>query len=391
MNPNQQMVKARSGMVMDAVFWAHIGLGLNMQEDKTCETAWTDGISLGYNPEFIKDLSLAQTKGLNAHEVAHVALGHHLRRGNRDHKLWNQACDYVVNLILIDAGFELPAGALIDRRFKDKSAEQVYDILQQSQQQQNQNQKKNGQDQGQGQKKKDQKGDPGKCGEIRDFKGKNGGKPSKAEIKKEKAKVKVAVTQARQASKKAGQMSGGLERMIEEILTIKVSWTEHLKRFVDDNARNDYSSSPFNKKYIPMGLFLPSIRSDELESLVVVFDTSGSIFNKLMSKFSARLSSVLEDFDTKVTVIYADSQVRGVEEFTSQDLPIKLNPKGGGGTNFIPAFEYVQENEIEPSCLIYLTDLQCWNFPDPPNYPVLWGYTGNDKREVPFGEVIYVD
>lgn len=406
MNPDKKMAKARFGMVMDAVFWANIALHLKLIQDASCETGWTDGISIGYNPEFINDLSLAQTKGFNAHEVAHVALGHHLRRIDRDPKLWNQACDYVVNLILIDAGFELPPGALIDKKFKDKSAEEVYSILQQSQQQ-SQDQKKNGKksqsqkgqgQKGQGQKKgsgkekgKDKGNDPGKCGEVRDFTGKDGGKPTEAEVKQEQAKVKVAVTQARQVAKKAGQMSGGLERMIEEILEVKIPWTDHIKRFVDDNARNDYSSSPFNRRYIPMELFLPSIKSDELKCIVIVFDTSGSIYNQLMSKFAARVSSILEDFDTTVIVIYADSQVKGVEEFTTQDLPIKLNPKGGGGTNFKPAFKYVEDNGIEPSCLIYLTDLKCWQYPDPPNYPVMWGCIEKGKREVPFGEVIHVD
>lgn len=40
-------------------------------------------------------------------------------------------------------------------------------------------------------------------------------------------------------------------------------------------------------------------------------------------------------------------------------LPIHLEPRGGGGTDFCPVFEWVEENQIDAVCLIYLTDLCC--------------------------------
>ena len=66
-----------------------------MVEDPTCDTAWTDGVSLGYNPSYVESLSLDETKGLCVHEVGHCAMGHPWREGGRDHFRWNQACDYV--------------------------------------------------------------------------------------------------------------------------------------------------------------------------------------------------------------------------------------------------------------------------------------------------------
>jgi len=47
-------------------------------------------------------------------------------------------------------------------------------------------------------------------------------------------------------------------------------------------------------------------------------------------------------------------------------------------------FEWVTENDVAPVCLIYLTDLCCDSFPEPPEYPVLW--MTDSRRTAPFGE-----
>ena len=44
----------------------------------------------------------------------------------------------------------------------------------------------------------------------------------------------------------------------------------------------------------------------------------------------------------------------------------------------------VEENGIEPKCLVYLTDLCCSSFPPAPDYPVLW--VTDSRKTAPFGE-----
>ena len=98
-------------------------------------TAATDGKKLYLNPDWFTKtqdrggMSDNQRIGLVAHEVAHCALGHPWRRKGRDPSLWNQACDYAINLLLLESGFELPEGGLVDHRFEKMSAEQIYRIL----------------------------------------------------------------------------------------------------------------------------------------------------------------------------------------------------------------------------------------------------------------------
>jgi predicted metal-dependent peptidase len=59
---------------------------------------------------------------------------------------------------------------------------------------------------------------------------------------------------------------------------------------------------------------------------------------------------------------------------------------GGGGTEFGPCFDWLDEHGILPQTLVFLTDLYGSFPPSPPAYPVLWASTGSQK--VPFGQVI---
>lgn len=67
---------------------------------------------------------------------------------------------------------------------------------------------------------------------------------------------------------------------------------------------------------------------------------------------------------------------------------LELHAKGGEGTDFKPGFEYIEKEQLMPSCAIYFTDGWCMSFPEPPEYPVLWILTTDTKFSPPFGEVI---
>ena len=87
----------------------------------------------------------------------------------------------------------------------------------------------------------------------------------------------------------------------------------------------------------------------------------------------------------RVYVLYFDAAVHKVDTYEAGQR-IDLNPVGGGGTEFGPCFEWLDERGIRPQSLVFLTDLY-GSFPQSaPAYPVLWASTGG--RDAPFGEVI---
>ena len=73
--------------------------------------------------------------------------------------------------------------------------------------------------------------------------------------------------------------------------------------------------------------------------------------------------------------------------FDGSNLPGEIEVSGRGGTRYSPVFELLRQDP--PSCLIYLTDLYCSDYPTlPPEYPVLWMNTEDvTKTPPPFGEV----
>lgn len=400
MMAKDQIKKARAGLILDQPFFGSLALRLEVVEDLTCETAWTDGKRLGFNPEFVENLNLDQIKGLLAHEVMHCACAHQARRQGREHDKWNMAGDYAINPLLQDSGFTLPGEPLIDPAYSGKSADEIYGLLPKPEPDQDQGQDQGqgqgdqgqGQGQGQGQDQGQQGqggGDPGGCGEVRDALGPDGQQPSQADLNQQAQDWKVAATQAAQQAKAMGNLPAGMERWVQELIDPKVDWREILRRFIDMNARNDYAWTPPNRRFVHMGLYLPSLRSEELAAIVVAIDTSGSISADELDQFASELSEILEHYDTNIDVLYCDAHLAGHEAFTQQDIPLELHPKGGGGTDFRPPFGWVDQQGIDPACFVYLTDLQCNRYPDAPGYPVLWVATDKGKQP-PFGEVVYM-
>jgi predicted metal-dependent peptidase len=120
---------------------------------------------------------------------------------------------------------------------------------------------------------------------------------------------------------------------------------------------------------------------------VIAVDTSGSIDRKALNHFAAEASGVLGAYDTTVRVIYCDTKVQKEEVFTKADLPMKMKPVGGGGTDFRPAFKYVDKKGYTPACLIYFTDMY-GDFPrQEPDYPVMW-LTATERKTAPFGQTV---
>ncbi len=116
-------------LILRHPFLSSLALRLERLEDPSTKTAWTDGVHLAVNPAWLARLTDVERVGLVAHECYHVALGHHLRRGGREPRRWNRACDYAVNALLAADGFPLFPGALLDPAFGDASAEAIYNRL----------------------------------------------------------------------------------------------------------------------------------------------------------------------------------------------------------------------------------------------------------------------
>jgi predicted metal-dependent peptidase len=132
-------------------------------------------------------------------------------------------------------------------------------------------------------------------------------------------------------------------------------------------------------------MFLPSVERFGAGNIVVINDSSGSCTREA-PKFFTEINAVSEDYSPdSITVITFDTVVQDVAEYTAGETIEGLSTKGGGGTNILPAFDYIEEHGLNPDAVIVFTDLYLWDWPEEPDYPVLWITTG--RTDAPFGEV----
>ncbi len=371
----KKMTKARANLVVGHPFFGALSLRLKLTEDPSIETAMCDGITIKYNPKFVDDLPLTKVQGLIAHEVMHPAFLHHTRRGSRDHKKWNIACDYAINNILVDAGFDLPEGGLVSSNYKGMTAEHIYSLLPE-----NTPTSKRYSSDGSGNP------DPGGDGGVEDS-------PEKGESRQhnEEAQWKIAVSQAAHVAKQRGKLPAELERLLENVFEPVLPWKAILHRFMTEKSLDDFSWKRSNRRLISQGIYIPSrLSEDAMGDVVVVIDTSGSITDKELQEFGSEITGIIsETRPQKTYVMYCDARVAHVDEFDPDDN-ITFTARGGGGTDFRPPFDWLEEKGITPKALVYLTD-GYGPFPESePNFPTMWVINNHDITP-PFGEHIILD
>lgn len=376
-----RILRARTALLLDHPFFGALLFRLKGIETSSVETMATDGVSLFFNGEFVATLAAAEVVGVLAHEVLHPALQHHLRRRDRNPERWNRACDFAINPLVVDAGLILPKDALLENRFRGMSAEQIYNLLDEEE------------DGGGGARQPEETSSPdseephapktvGGFGQVLDA-------PAAVEAKTPEEQAldwQIAVEQAQTISKLAGKLPTGLDRTLQGAAEARVDWRELLRRAWSDTTPSDYSWTRPNRRHIWTGLYLPGVVREGIGAVAVAVDCSGSVSSRQLKLFEAEVRSILEgQRPERVYVLYFDAEVQKIETFESGQQ-VELHPVGGGGTEFAPCFEWLEEHGIVPQTLVFLTDLY-GSFPEQePAYPVLWASTG--AKRAPFGQVV---
>jgi predicted metal-dependent peptidase len=327
-----------------------------IKESEQVPTMATNGETILYNPTFVKALTDDELQGVLCHEVLHAALLHCSRIKERDKFLWNAACDFAINPLLLHSGFKLPKGALYEPSFENKTAEEIYALLYNKAQ--------------------------GLTLLMEDLQEAPDPSPEA------EARMKQKLVQAKQVAEQAGKLPAGIARLVEELITPKIPWREQLRRFFSLLAPSpDLSWTRPNRRFIAQSLYLPGkTKTPKLSTQVLVIDTSASISNEQLKAFVAEINAIKEEIGAENTyVLYCDARIARVDYF-DEYAPVTLHPVGGGGTDFTPPFEWVRKQGLQPDVLIYFTD-GYGAFPsDQPFYPVLWILTHPNKT--PFGDAI---
>ena len=386
----EKLVTARIGLLLRAPFFGNLATRMNLiNADEWCPTAATDGRHFYYNSEFVNNLPLKQLEFLVGHEVLHAVYDHMGRRGNRDPKLWNIADDYCVNWDLVEqrVGDKIPV-ALYDSKYKGMSAEEVYDDLYENADKINiDDLMKRLLDEhldGNGNDGDDADGEGDKKG--------GNGRPRLTEQEKKEIRdeVKEAVLAAAQASG-AGNLPGGVKRMIKDLIEPVMDWRELLQQQIESTVKSDFTWARPSRRSWHMDAVMPGMRPGEQIDVVIGIDTSGSITDKDLKVFLSEIQGIMESYDEyKITVMGWDTEVHNVGVFNSDNLEdiASFEPGGGGGTDPHCVWKYLQDNDIEPKKLIMFTDF-CffgWSPEEVEQYcDTVWIIKGNKSAEPEFG------
>jgi len=127
-------------------------------------------------------------------------------------------------------------------------------------------------------------------------------------------------------------------------------------------------------------------------NLTVILDTSGSISSAELSDFVAEVNAIKGQLNARITLHTCDERLSDngpwIYEFW-EELSLPRQFRGGGGTSFVPAFTWAEQQDRQPDMLLYFTDAQGEFPPSDPAFPVLW--LGKGKAAVPWGQRIQLN
>ncbi len=408
-----KLATARTRLILDKPFLGALVLRLPMVEAdaKWCETTFSDGKTFYYNPDYIDALDAEQTQFALSHEALHCALSHFHRRGHRVKHRWELACDYAVNPLLIKDGLKPTPDAQYLREYEGMTAEEIYPCLEDmdnggerdlednrddndSDGDREKEQNKGGGNSEREREKNDKTSGQGSEEDSNDQGSSMGNSPppemSQQELEDLSVQWQQRMAAAAQQALQSGKLEGEMARMVDYLLQPRLPWRMLLARFLTATARDDYSyARPSTRRGDPA--VYPSLRSHQV-NVVVAVDTSGSISEEEIQEFISEIDSIKSQVRARVTLLSCDSDLNyGCPWYFEawDEFRFDVEIRGGGGTNFRPVFNWIEQQDSAPDALVYFTDAE-GVFPEAePHYPVVWLVKG--KAKVPFGERIQLN
>jgi predicted metal-dependent peptidase len=339
-----------------------------------CDTAWTDGITIGFNPSFWLKIPDEAKVTVLAHELWHIAYQHVLRlkEANRDPEKWNIAGDHLINLMLQKSGYKFDGiqNCYKDLKYTGMGTDQIYSLL------------------------PDPPAGGGGSGVSQGASG--AGKPLGGDLrpppKGKEIEVMGKVVQAVQAARlgnQAGTIPGEILLEIDKFLNPKLPWRVLLRRFFTEQSREDYSWKRPNRRYTDD--YLPSLWSEDgLTTINYYLDISGSITDQNILRFNSEVKHIKEEFNPKrLNLVTFDTRIRDVYSFDEETPFEKVVVTGRGGTDLDPVAEHILKTK--PNVAVIFSDLEVDPMPSVGGIPVLWVVIGSPNATVPFGQMIHID
>ena len=374
--------------------------------DEKTPTAKTNGVDVIYGREFVESLNDKQLAFLILHETMHKAYRHlHVWKPlyKKNARLANMACDYVINLQIRDYDLHehyvsMPTDAdgevmgCIDEKYRGMDAHQVFLLLEKEQEQGG-----GGKGQPTDGKGNQQGGGQGNTLDDHDWDG-----AGEIPADKQEQIAREIEGALRQGSILVGKMGGNVNRNINDLLTPKINWKDALRDFVKTatQGKDQTTWRRLHKRYIGMDIIMPSSYDEKVGSILLGIDTSGSIGGEELAQFLSEVKSICDEVSPEqIDLLYWDTRVAGHEVYKGAELASLVEvtqAKGGGGTEPACVPHYIKKKQLNPECVIMLTDGYIGR-QSPDDWqigkPILWCIKGNThfSGDDVVGKVVHVE
>jgi len=283
-----------------------------------------------------------------AHEYLHAALRHDVRCDGRNHKLWNVACDYVVNAWLVEMGIgDMPEDLLYDPRFNGMSVEEVYDEL---------------------------------STDIRYYIAKNTGDVIYGDDEwwdsldgaQQDAFFRGALRQglAYHEERNRGYLPASLVEEIHAIDQPPIRWDVELAKWFDEQfapVENHRTYSRMSRRQsscpdIPRPAWYRPEEPVEQRIFGVLLDTSGSMDRGLLAAALGSIASYSDARDVEnVRVVFCDAAAYDQGIMHPDEIAGSVKVRGRGGTKLQPGIDLLDDDPKFPkdAPLLIITDGAC--------------------------------
>lgn len=296
-----------------------------------------------------------------AHEMLHVALNHAGRRKDREHLMWNLACDFVINNWLVDMCVGIPPeGVFIDKELARLSAEEIYELLKEDREILRQMMTM---------------ASPGAGHKYNKHKNKNSHVDMFGTGDKENpyGDLHDAAAQALlqgynvHCNLERGLLPAGLEEEIKLLQQPVIPWRVELaswfaRHFPEEEKKRTYAKASRRQSVtpdIPHATYYRPTKETKTKTFGVILDTSGSMDHVLLGKSLGIIAAYAKQYDVfEVKLIYCDANPYDAGYVKVDSLKDRVKVTGRGGTVLQQAVNYLENNKDFPSKapVLVLTD-----------------------------------
>ena len=208
---------------------------------------------------------------------------------------------------------------------------------------------------------------------------------SEAESTPERLAEQAVRDLVQEAHRKAhGEVPADVKGLIQDWLAPPaIPWRQVLSQFIGTAGRIGRQST-WQRQHRRFQHDTPGTRKRRQLHLLIAIDVSESTDEgPLRETFARELLQIARGRESQLTVLYAHSRIRRIDQFRSSQVAAEV-VHGGGFTDLRPVFAYARDMHPRPAAVIYLTD-GYGPAPDEMELPTLWVLTPDGQKPVEWG------